>query len=85
MAWLSFVWLAATLMNGACGMLARHIDVAEQLATKSDLNGARDAYSVATRPLTAAEVGSPTTALSTGGAVARLPVLVREESGPPSS
>ena len=44
MVWLSFVWLAAHLFDEWSLRDARkYIDVAEQLATKSDLNGARDA------------------------------------------
>ena len=51
--------------------------LAEQMATKSDLNGARDAYSVALGHLQRAEVREPfaSSALAAGGRLFRLPVL----------
>ena len=59
-------------------MLAKpSISVAEQMATNSDLNGARDAYSVALGHLQRAEVREPfaASALAAGGRLFRLPVL----------
>ena len=78
MAWLSFVWLAAHVFDEWSLRDARkYIDVAEQMATKSDLNGARDAYSVALGHLQRAEVREPfaSSALAAGGRLFRLPVL----------
>ena len=58
--WLSFVWLAAHLFDEWSLRDARkYIEVAEQMATKSDLNGARDAYAVALGHLQRAEVREP--------------------------
>ena len=78
MVWLSFVWLAAHLFDEWSLRDARkYIEVAEQMATKSDLNGARDAYSVALGHLQRAEVREPfaASALAAGGRLFRLPVL----------
>ena len=78
MVWLSFVWLAAHLFDEWSLRDARkYIDVAEQMATKSDLNGARDAYGVALGHLQRAEVREPfaASALAAGGRLFRLPVL----------
>ena len=78
MVWLSFVWLAAHLFDEWSLRDARkYIEVAEQMATKSDLNGARDAYAVALGHLQRAEVREPfaSSALAAGGRLFRLPVL----------
>ena len=78
MVWLSFVWLAAHLFDEwSLRDAQKAIEKAEALASASDLNGARDAYSVALGHLQRAEVREPfaSSALAAGGRLFRLPVL----------
>ena len=78
MVWLSFVWLAAHLFDEwSLRDAQKAIEQAEALAANSDLNGARDAYSVALGHLQRAEVREPfaASALAAGGRLFRLPVL----------
>jgi hypothetical protein len=76
--WLSFVWLAAHVFDEwSLRDAQKAIEKAESLASNSDLNGARDAYSVALGHLQRAEVREPfaASALAAGGRLFRLPVL----------
>ena len=78
MVWLSFVWLAAHVFDEwSLRDASKYIEKAEALAANSDLNGARDAYSVALGHLQRAEVREPfaASALAAGGRLFRLPVL----------